>query len=634
MTAIQRTRTTPRQGPRPGRVVRRAGPLLLLAVGALACQPAPTGIRVELKLGMFRASATTLQLTVTVDGGFEGTPVAARDGLTIHYTASKALVMDFTGTEQHPFADTISFRLDTGNREDLTFGAHLDAFNAASSKIASADEPGLRLPAGREAPLVLELAPDSDGTNIDTTLIDLANTALDATVTAPDNGTAMATVAVCNLDGNGGDLVIGVPTAGPIGTPATGAVYVIFDGTRSIDLAGSNGTAEMHFYGVNSGDRLGASIACLNFDGDKTDDLVVGAPGAYGNGGGAEVGAGRVYVIKGRTSLRGETIDLARHQADIEWIGAGANAGLGEHVLAARMQRDHPAILMAAPGEGTGVVHLMPLTAFTTAAATPRVLGGTSGHVTFSGVTPQAMAVGDIDGDGVADAGSDVMFGDPRYLSPANGATVGTVYAFRDVDPTATTAFAVGGGALGPARTLTGSADKQAFGAALLAVDLSSLGTYLVVGAPGDNAGTGAALVYGHDSGLLTGSPAPAPGTIKWSFNGGAAGDRFGATLAGGKIGVADGAPLYVGAPDAAPGGKSAAGVVQGYKAKTDGAQPALVQRFFGKASGDRLGTAIGVGPIGGADTKIIADLVMLAPGRADGAAATPPGTAYVRLTK
>ena len=597
---------------------------ILLALAAPLAAPAcssPQGIRVDIDMAGFDATASTLKLTVTADpGGFRGDmPTLPEQSVTISYDATDDLVMTFDATRGFKFGGKLSFRLETGNSAALSIGADAQAYDGTGAKIASGKTSGVALPAGGDAEISIQLAKDNDMTTVDTTIVDLATTVPDRTVTGLSNKAPLSTVAICDLQGaGGGALVIGVPAADSPTTPGTGAVYVVFDGTSTVDLANPTAGQEFHVYGVNSGDQLGAAIGCFDFDNDGADDLVIGAPGAYGASN--QPGAGRVYVIRGRSGLPNATIDLSQNQADVEWVGGTTQGHLGAQLLAADLQGgSHGEILISAPGEGAGIVHLAVPTPMLGVPVAPRPLGGTAGHVTFGGIAPKSIAVGDLDGDGSSAGGSDVIFGDPQFVDATN-ARVGAVHVFSNVDPTGTMAFDVGAtGTAGPARRITGLAANDNLGAAVLALDVSGQGADLIVGASGESNATGAVRIFNHDSQIFTTPQAP-----KWVIAGAIAGGRFGAALAAGPSAVVTTAPLVIGAPESASGVKASAGAVYTYKRLVNGGLPVLLEKIEGAAAMDRLGAAVAAGAIGPNDP--VADVLALAPGANGGV-----GVAYVR---
>ena len=614
---------------------------LCAVLAALGCQASPTGIRVEIGLpDGFNETVKTLRLTVTVTDGFKPAAPVPSDGATVSVDAGGNLVVVFSASTQpsQTFSNKLSFRIDTQNQIDLTItSAQALGFDGTNQKIASASATNIPLPKGDEGRLTLKLMSDMDGTNIDNTLLDLASAKLDRTVTGPPRPADLATVAVCNFEGNskgGGDLVIGVPNADQSqAIMGTGAVYVVPHAGSDLDLGAGVGQ-EFHFFGVAEGDQLGASIACLDFDHDGADDLVVGAPGAYGAT--RQEHAGRVYILKGRSMVVNRTVDLSLHEAQIEFVGGAANAALGQRVLAAAVQGGDGEVLIAAPGEGggAGVVHLVTIghTFDTATTAIPKVLSGTAGHITFSGIRPEAMAVGDLDGNGATASGSEIILGDPGFNLSVNNTTmtgVGAVYIFHNVDPLAATAYSLtASDATGPSRVIQGTITNQALGAALLVLNVAGgSGPDLVVGVPGDSASRGAVWIYEHQNTFFT-----APVEAKWQYAGASDGERFGTTLASGPANLPVGnTPLHIGAPEAASGTKPSAGAVYTFARTSAGARPTEVRpRLIGGAAKDRLGVALAAGPIDEGDN--ISDLVMLAPG-VDGAT-SHPGVAYVRLAK
>jgi hypothetical protein len=134
--------------------------------------------------------------------------------------------------------------------------------------------------------------------------------------TASDElGSAVAVLP--DLDGDGyAELLIGAPGEDS-GANAAGATYLFFGPVTS----GSATTADALFVGESVSDRSGAELATGgDFDGDGTDDFLVGAS----NYGGADNGA--VYVVYGDSSVSG-TVSLAAVGGRLAGAGSDDNAG-------------------------------------------------------------------------------------------------------------------------------------------------------------------------------------------------------------------------------------------------------------------------------------------------------------------
>lgn len=140
-------------------------------------------------------------------------------------------------------------------------------------------------------------------------------------------GTALA---VGDVNGDGfGDLAIGAPGVGG------GRVYVLSGsgdpvGFLLIDFA-AFGFGEIN--GTGNDDLFGSSIAIGNFDGDKAQDILIGAPKADIT---PEDNLGGVFLVLGGDSLVTDAvINLANTPGtygDSRIIGAAENTGLGKTV--------------------------------------------------------------------------------------------------------------------------------------------------------------------------------------------------------------------------------------------------------------------------------------------------------------
>ncbi|MBI9077161.1 MAG: FG-GAP repeat protein [Desulfatibacillum sp.] len=211
-----------------------------------------------------------------------------------------------------------------------------------------------------------------------------------------------------------------------------GEVYVLF-GSRSlsgtVDL--NNGGADLIIYGANCGDNLGRDGAMTlgDLDNDQIPDLILAAPGADGPSN-ARDDCGEVYFIKGSTTLSG-TLDLAQGQWNGIVYGATSYDQLGGDgclltgdlnadgildVIVGAPYGDGPGDSRNACGEAyllAGADNAFPSRDLAFTPPTLRVYGADSGD---SLTRYKAMAVGDVNGDGM----DDLALGAPYASGPSN----------------------------------------------------------------------------------------------------------------------------------------------------------------------------------------------------------------------
>ena len=384
-----------------------------------------------------------------------------------------------------------------------------------------------------------------------------------------------------DVDADGcADLILGAPFLGPGGRTSAGSAFV---------YSGATGLPLWRFDGPLSGDQLGKSVAGAgDVDGDGHDDLVAGAPQADPNG---HYVAGSVFVYSGRDGRLLWRFDGSAAGNMLGWSVSGAGDVNGDgfaDVIAGAPEADPSGLQRA----GVASVY---------SGADGTLLWRFSGSAWLDELGRSVAGAGDADGDGCGD----VLVGAPG-MDPGGRSGAGSALLYS--------------GAAGALLwRFDGGADGDDLGRSVAAagdVDRDGRGD-VVAGAPGaDPAGrgdAGSALVYSS-----------AGGTLLWSFDGGAPGDRLGFSVSGAGDVDGDGADdVIAGAHAAAPGGAISAGSACVYS----GATGALLWRFDGGAPGDLLGWS--VAGAGDADGDGFDDVVVGAP-RADPGARANAGAAAV----
>ncbi len=450
-----------------------------------------------------------------------------------------------------------------------------------------------------------------------------------------------------DLDGDGhGDLAIGAPRAGD---GDAGALYLLFgpaDGfPDAFDLSNPGDVDVRVLHGSADGDRLGTSVAAAgDVNGDGFADLIVGAPGAHGDGG----NAGAAFLLfGGARPAGGQSIDGAALRID------GVTAG------------DETGISVAGGGDvnGDGFDDLL-IGARLAEADSSRyssgnsylLLGGASGPVTDLGAldgdngmriegasafeqSGRSVAIlGDINGDGF----DDLAVGAPD-ADPAGRVNAGAVYVLfggsDGFDPsrvgsslTAPEGFVIEGESAGDFSgfAVAGAGDVNGDG-----FDDLVIGSYAKDGPAGSGAGAGY-LVFGHggaypdrlDLGSLDGSDG-------FAMFGLSTASGTGRAVAGAGDVNGDGFDDFViGARYADPGGRGGAGetylifgsdAARGAELDLSALEPGEGVRLQGTASSAYAGFSLG-GP-GDIDGDGYGDLLIGAPATATPALA---GTTYL----
>ena len=262
-------------------------------------------------------------------------------------------------------------------------------------------------------------------------------------------------------DGSAALLALGAPALG------TGGSALLLDAPLS--AAALDAQADATFSTATAGDRTGTAVALTDINGDGSDDLLVGSPGAV-------FGLGAVYGVHGPLSGA-----LSSADADLSMLGAAFGDGLGGSLApAGDIDGDgYLDVLAAAPGAARVYVIPGDRTGSLTTASALATLSGPAGSSFGAGLAGDA----DFDGDGA----TDVAVG-----APLGSGGDGTVYAFYGPLSGSISSAAAAG-------ALTGTGEA---GAALSAGDIDADGLDdLLIGGPssdGQSAGSGAAwLIYG-----------------------------------------------------------------------------------------------------------------------------------------
>jgi len=265
--------------------------------------------------------------------------------------------------------------------------------------------------------------------------IDLATAAPLLTVFAIDEGDLrndIPSLVVADFNGDGlDDILLGARFGdGPDNSQDNaGEAYVIFgshDLSETIDLAQAE--QDLTIFGARPGDNLGYGVGAADVNDDGIDDIIVAAPMSEGPLATQRTDRGETYVIFGRADLSG-VIDTAEGEQDVTITAAEGFSLLGDSIATGDVNDDGiDDIVLGGPfaGRVPGSPPGGPRTELGEVYAifgSPALSGNirlAEGEQDFKIVGPEqyselgdAVAVGDVNGDGIDDIIAAAEAGNP-----------------------------------------------------------------------------------------------------------------------------------------------------------------------------------------------------------------------------
>jgi hypothetical protein len=258
--------------------------------------------------------------------------------------------------------------------------------------------------------------------------IDLGAAAADSEIHGEASGHRLGTgVAVGDLDGDGiDDIVLGAPGGDGGGGTDAGQVHVVYGGGLPASLDLSSTSSDLTYYGEIAGDGLGENVLVYDSDGNGSEDLVMASPDSDSNYN-SYVDGGEIWIVRQENLADGTT--LFPFDVDNYINGANENDRIGSALAAGDVNGDGTEDLIIGVGLGDGSSNSL------ADAGELYVLDGANIVSTLQEVlldvpddytaviygpaeadeTGAAVAVGDVDGDGLAD----VLVGAPGQDAPA-----------------------------------------------------------------------------------------------------------------------------------------------------------------------------------------------------------------------
>ncbi|MBP7148957.1 MAG: FG-GAP repeat protein, partial [Acidobacteria bacterium] len=157
-----------------------------------------------------------------------------------------------------------------------------------------------------------------------------------------------------NFDGKA-DLIMGAPGCDGSGNTVnnSGQVFIVYGGALSGTKDLLSSSANVNFFGENASDRLGESLAVIDYNGDGKKDVALGAPVAFGDYGTWTQG-GAVWLVNQNNIGTGFRIDSFSPTQTIYVSGGGNNDHAGYSLAVGDVTGDGTEDLVVGVPDGDG----------------------------------------------------------------------------------------------------------------------------------------------------------------------------------------------------------------------------------------------------------------------------------------